>query len=209
MKLQTVLLAFFIFLFSCSNIVYNTYYEGGHDPLFNIKKAKTIGFTPFYWTKSARAAGCDELIEKQMFVYVRNELQKRGFKVVYIPPEFLEEGSDESRTEIYIKENYKDMPDLTLTVQYWQGLGNTVQVPGQSYGSLNWGKYGGRGYYGETQGYEVQTYFLLLSFTLWNDAPKYMNKVWEGTIKKGSPKLDLLEQAPSMTSEIFNRKFDR
>jgi hypothetical protein len=99
------------------------------------------------------------------------------------------------------------MPDLTLTVWAHQGLGNVVQVPGQSGGSVSWGnKYGG-GYYGATEGYNVQTYFLQLQYTLWSGKPQYMEVVWRGILKKGSPKLDLLEQAPSMTTKMFFQKF--
>lgn len=207
MKLQIGFLASFLFIFSCAPVKYFTYYEGGHDPLYNIREVMKIGFTPFCWTDWAKENGCDELVEKQMFVYARDELQKRGYRVVYIPPQFLEE--DSAKRAIYVKANYKNMPDLTLTVTYWQGLGNKVQVPGQSVGTLNWGNSGGGGYYGQTQGYEVQTYFLVLGYTLWSGAPKYMNKAWEGIVKKGSPKLDLFEKAPSMAAQVFYRKFDR
>jgi hypothetical protein len=208
-KISTILLTLLtslLLLYSCSSVKYFTYYEGGHDPLYNIKEAKTIGFAPQYWTNLGKAVGYDELAEKQIFVYARNELQKRGYKVVYIPPEYLEQ--DPATSAIYVKESFKDMPDLTLTVLYYQGLGNKVQVPGQSIGTLNWANKSGSGYYGQTQGYEVQTYFLVLGFTLWSGTPKYTNKAWEGIIKKGSPKLDLFEQAQYMTEDIFHQKFD-
>lgn len=207
MKTKNVLLVVVTFIVSCSPVRYFTYLEGGHDPLFNINESKTIGFCPMSWTEAGKKAGIDELVEKQMYVYARDELQKRGFKVFYISPDNLEQ--DTSNGGIYVKPNYKNMPDLTLTLFYWQGLGNKVQVPGQSLGTINWNNGGGGGYYGQTQGYEVQTYFLILNYALWRSAPKYMNKAWEGVVKKGSPKLDLHDQAPAMATEIFYRKFDR
>ena len=209
MKINIGILIVSTFLISCAPVRYFTYCEGGHDPLFQIDKTKTIGFIPLYWTNAGKSTGLDALVEKQLFVYARDELQKRGYTVVYISPENLEEDSDTSTHLIKFKESYKELPDLTLMTHYWQGLGNKVQVPGQSSGVLNWSNSSGGGYYGQTQGYEVQTYFLVLQYILWSGAPNYLNKAWEGTLKKGSPKLDLFEQAPSMTSEIFERKFDQ
>jgi len=208
MKQRIGLFAFSLFLISCSPIRYNTYYEGGHDPLYDIGKAKTIGFMPTCWTEKAKANGYDELVEKQMFVYARNELQKRGFIVNFIPREYIEQDTYDEKN-FYVKTEYGKMPDLTLMLFYWQGPAEKVQVPGQAIGTINWGKSGGGGYYGGTQGYEVQTYFLVLCYTLWSGSPKYMNKVWEGTIKKGSPKPDLFEQASSMAADIFYKKFDK
>lgn len=208
MRLGFLIIPFAVLL-GCAPVKYFTYYEGGHDPLYNMNKVKTIGFIPFGWTSQAKAAGCDELVEKLMYVYARDELQKRGYEVYYIPPEYLERDPDSSKQAYYVKESYGKMPDLTLTVYYWQGLGNKVHVPGQAVGAVNWGNYGGGGYYGKTQGYDVQTYYLVLDYTLWSGSPKYMNKAWQGTIKKGSPKLDLYEKAPYMASVIFWKKFDQ
>ena len=167
-----------VLIAACSPVKYFAAYEGGHDPSYNIKKAKTIGFTPICWTAKARNLGYDAHIEKQMFAYARDELQNRGYTVYYIPPEFIEE--DTVTNAIYVKDNFKNMPDLTLTIRYWQGPGTTSQP-----------------------------YLLLLGFTLWSGAPKFLNKAWEGTIKKGSPKLDLFDQAQNLTTEIFSKKFDQ
>jgi len=209
MKKMVGLAVLSIMLISCAPIVYNTYYEGGHDPLFNINNARTIGFIPCCWTSAKKNKGYDELVEKQMFVYARDELQKRGFIVTFIPAEYIEQDQINENTFYIKKEYYREMPDLTLMLYYWQGPGNKVQIPGQGVGVINWGNYGGGGYYGQTQGYEVQTYALVLGYTLWSGAPKYMNKVWEGRAIQGSPVLDLFEWAPLMAKEIFARKFDR
>jgi hypothetical protein len=206
MRSISVMLFLGVLTLSCAPVRYLTFYEGGHDPLFDMKGVKTIGFTPFCWTNFT---SCDELTEKQLYVYARDELQKRGYKVFFIPREYLETDPDTSKHAVYVKEDYPDMPDLTLTLHYWQGLGNVVNVPGQSTGYVNWGKSGGSGYYGESQSYNVQTYFLVLSYTLWSGKPKFMNKTWQGVIKKGSPKLDLFDQAQDMAQEIFYQKFDR
>jgi len=193
------------FLLSCSAVRYYTYYEGGFDPFLDFKNIKTIGFTPIYWTSPAKKIGYDELFEKQLFIYAKIELEKRGFKVFYIDPEFLE--YDPVKEGVYIKPDFKEMPDLTLTVIYYQGLGNVVKAPGKTSGILSWGKSLGKGFYEQTQDYEVQTYFQVLIYTLWSGSPEYTNKAWEGVIKKGSPILNLHEQAQDMTYDVFLEKF--
>lgn len=206
MRIFTAITIIVLLLVSCAPVKYYTYYEGGMDPLFDIKSVKTIGFTPFSWTKKAKEGGVDELAEKQLYIYAKEELEKRGYKVFYISPEDLENPSE---FEVNVKPDYKNMPDLTLTAGYFQGLGNVVNVPGQSYGGISWGKKDGSGYYGSSEGYNVQTFMLVLNITLWSGAPKYMNKAWEGTIKKGSPKPDLSDKARQMTADIFLKKFPR
>lgn len=188
-------------LTSCA-VKYYTYREGGHDPLFDIGAVKTIGFTSF-----CPELDCDELTEKQFFVYAKDELQKRGYTVFYIPKQYLEYIETEKGFECHVKANYKDMPDLTLTIGFEQGLGNVVHVPGQSFGYAGWGNSSGSGYYSQTQGYSVQTYYLYLGYVLWSGQPKYMDVVWKGTLTKGSPKMNLQEQAQKMTKEIFRTKF--
>ncbi len=191
-----------LFLLSCSAVRYYTYYEGGFDPFFDFKNVKTIGFTPIYWTSPAKKIGYDKLFEKQLFIYAKIELEKRGFKVFYINPEFLE--YDPVKEGVYVKPDFKEMPDLTLTVIYYQGKGNVVKVPGKASGILNWGKWG---LYEQKQDYEVQTCFQVLVYTLWSGSPEYTNKAWEGVIKKGSPILNLQEQAQDMTYDVFLEKF--
>ena len=188
--------------FSCSPVIYNTVYEGGHDPLFDIKAVKTIGFAPYSWTKKGKELGMDELFEKQLFVYAKNELTARGFNVFYIYPENLIE--NKTNGEVYVRESYANMPDLMLTLGYSQRKSNVVHVPGQAYGSL----YKGIGSYYQTEGYDVQAYSLNLAFTLWSGPPKFMNKVWAGAIAKGSPELNLSDKAQEMTKDVFEKKFD-
>lgn len=113
----------------------------------------------------------------------------------------------EAGVECDVKENYKSMPDLILTIYFNQELGNVVHVPGQSAGYLNWGNNSGSGYYDETQGYDVQTYLLTLGYTLWSGKPEYMDIAWKGILTKGSPKTDLFKQAPKMTNKIFRKVF--
>lgn len=204
MRFFTAITILILLLVSCAPVKYYTYYEGGKDPFFDLKSVKTIGFTPGAWTKKAKELGVDELAEKQLYIYAKEELEKRGYTVFYIFPEDLENPSE---YEINVKPDYKNMPDLTLMVSYFQNLGNVVNVPGQSYGTISWGKKSGSGSYGSTEGYKVQTYMLGLDFQLWSGAPKYINKVWEGTIKKGSPKPDLADKARQMTFDIFLKKF--
>ena len=194
------------FLLSCANVTYHTYYEGGFDPFYDFKNLKTIGFTPFGWTNTAREIGYDELFEKQLYVLAKKELEKKGFEVFYISPEYLEYNT--TTNVLSIKTSYKEMPDLTLTVFYYQGLGNVVEVPGTASGLLKWGKSLGIGSFNQTQSYKVQTYFLALAYTLWSGPPKYINKAWEGVIKKGSPILDLQDQAKRMTVNVFKVKFE-
>jgi hypothetical protein len=196
--------------FSCSPIKYYTYYEGGFDPTYEFKTVKTIGFTSFFWTINAKKYGIDELFEKQLFVYAKNELEKRGYKVFYISPEFLQEDSTAvDSIAVYVKPDFNNMPDLTLTVSYFQGLGNVVKIPGQTYGIINWGKAIGGGSYGKTESQEVQTCFLSICYTLWSGSPKYTNKVWQGIIKKGSPILNIQDEAQNMTNDVFLKKFDK
>ncbi len=203
--MRTFIFIILFFIVSCSSVQYHTIYEGGFDPLFDFEKVKTIGFTPFCWTGWYKDAGCDELFEKQLFIYAKDQLGKRGFEVFYIAPEFLE--ADSAVKAVYVKSGYENMPDLTLTAFSYQGLGNVVEVPGETYGAINWGsKYGG-GYYGETKGYEVQTYTMRIAYTLWSGPHKYMNKAWEGVITKGSPELNLQEQAQAMTYNVFLYKW--
>jgi hypothetical protein len=204
-KAKNILISsLFIILTACAPVKYYTYIEGGHDPSFDIKSTKTIGLVPFCYRYNEQ---CDELTEKQFLAYAQNELQKRGFTVFYIPKEYLEYFETEKGVESYVKADYENMPDLILNVWYHQDLGNVVHVPGQSGGSINWNSDGGKGSYRSTEGYNVQTYFLQLQYTLWSGKPKYMEKIWRGVLKKGSPKLDLLEQAQTMTKEIFHKKF--
>jgi len=172
---RILLLGTFVFFVSCSPVRYFTITEGGHDPLFDIKSVKTIGFTPFCIN-----GRCDELTEKQFFIYARNELQERGYEVYFIPKEYMEYIETENGLEVHVKESYENMPDLTLTVLFDQGLGNVVHVPGQSVGSLNWGNQYGGGYYGETQGYDVQTYFMEWEATIYGQSLG-----WD--FKKGKP----------------------
>ena len=195
-----------LLILSCAPVYYNTFYEGGRDPLFDFSNIKTIGFSPWCWTDNAKSKGMDELAEKRLYVLAKTELEKRGFRVFFISPEFLEE--DDSLNAIYVKQSYENMPDLTLTLYYRQQLGKSVKIPGKSSGMVNWRDKQGRGFYTQREGYEIQTCSLLLVFTLWSGSPKYMNKVWEGACIKGSSKFDLFDQAPEMTKEIFLQKFD-
>ncbi len=202
-KIVTILSIIFT---ACSPIVYQTNYIGGFDPLYDIKKAKTIGFTPFSWTPWSEGIQSDELFEKQLFAYARAELQSRGFIVSYISQENLEYDSDISKKAVYVKSSYNPMPDLVLTVTYDQGKSNVVHVPGQSAGYLGVDNGGGRGMYAQSEGYDVQAYSISLTLTLWSGSPKFMNKVWQGGIAKGRPKMDLYEQAQYLTQEIFEKK---
>lgn len=206
MNRTSIILVLLLFLLlSCyqSPIKYNSHYEGGFDPLFDFSNVKTIGFVPTYWTEFGEKNGIDELFEKQLFVYAKKELEKRGFKVFYIGPEFLE--YDSEKEGVYVREDYKKMPDLILTAFYYQGAGNVVEVPAKASGILT----SRLGLYEQEDSYKVQTYFLVLAYTLWSEPPKYNNKAWEGTLKTGSPTLNIQEQAEDMTYDVFLVKFGR
>lgn len=189
---------------SCAPVKYYTYFDGGFDPTYEMKKITTIGFVPQYWSEAAKGRA-DELMEKRLFGLARTEFENRGFNLKYINPKYL---TQDSTGNISVQ-GLDTLPDLTLTVIYNQGLGNVVNVPGQSFGSANWNKNGGGGYYGSNEGYQVQTFLLSIGFTLWNGKPDYMEKIWFGGTRKGSATPNLEEEMPTMVRDIFWEKFDR
>lgn len=203
--MKKMLFLAFIILVGCAPVKYYTTFDGGFDPTFNLKSAKTIGFTPFYWTEGGKKYNVDPLVEKQFFALAKKELENRGFKVFYISPDNLYQ---DSTGNVSVK-GLDDFPDLTLTTTFGQGLGNVVTVPGASYGGANWSQYGGGGYYISSQSYNVQTYVLFLNYTLWAGKPEYNEIIWSGSIRKGSPKLNLSEEMESMVSDLFRQKFDK
>ena len=202
--MKKMLFLAFIILVGCAPVKYYTTLDGGFDPTFNLKSAKTIGFTSFYWTEGGKKYNVDPLVEKQFFALAKKELENRGFKVFYISPDNLYQ---DSTGNVSVK-GLDDFPDLTLTTAFCQGLGNVVTVPGASYGGANWGQYGGGGYYISSQSYNVQTYVLFSNYTLWAGKPEYKEIVWSGSIRKGSSKLNLSEEMESMVSDLFKQKFD-
>lgn len=203
--MKKLLILTFIILVGCAPIKYYTTFDGGFDPTFNVKSAKTIGLTPCYWTESGKKCNVDPLVEKQFLALAKKELENRGFRVFYIS---LNNLCQDSTGNINVK-GLDEFPDLTLTTNFGQGLGNVVTVPGASYGGANWGQYGGGGFYTSKQSYNVQTYVLFLNYTLWAGKPEYREMVWRGSIIKGSPKLNLSEEMESMVSDLFKQEFDK
>jgi len=201
--LAAVNVAFCLILAGCGPIEYHTFYEGISDPAFDIGQANTVGLTAFYWTKAGQAHRIDELLEKQLLHFCKAELEKRGFRVEYIPRECMKEVGEAVHCEGMAK-----YPDLTLNVGYHvqQGI---VNVPGKSYGSLSLGPYGGQGQYMSHTSYDVTVWTLSVHMVLWTGAPQYIQPVWRGMIVQGSPKPDLMDQAGTMVSNLFKTKFPR
>lgn len=188
-------------LFSCSTGAPRIY-KGGFDPLYNMKTAKTVGFTPFCWVKQFR---CDEILEKRAYVAAKHELEKRGYTVFYIEPQFLISKGN----EVYVKTNYKRMPDLTLTFGV-QSNSFQTKVPDRSYGNANVNAYRGYSNYSSSEGYVVNNNQIALGLTLWSDAPTYMKKAWEGTVITLNPSIkDDAQWVSSQIQSIFVNKFDK
>jgi len=193
-----------IFIFSgCGPVQYHTLYDGVKDPLFEFNNSKTIGLLTTYWTQNSKANEVDELTEKQILAYCKTELEKRGFKVIYIPQDNIREIGD--NIQCYGLDEY---PDLTLSVGYLQRSG-TVNVPAESFGSLSFNNYGGYGMAGGRGSYNVNVWDLAIAIALWAEPPEYTRKVWRGSIVQGSPKPDLNKRASTLVRKLFNREFPK
>lgn len=186
---------------SCSPISYKTLYSGSEDPTFDFKKTKTIGFVPMYWSSRAKELNVTELEEKQMYAYVKKELESRGYIVSYIP---LEKCTTHGDT-INLRSDLAEYPDLTVTMHFTQKAGQ-IEVPAQTGAFLGWGGGSGQGYYGQTGSYSANVWTLYVGIAAWSGKPEYMKQVWIGHVAKGSPMPDLNDKAESMISSLLYRE---
>jgi len=203
--LKPFLLFLSLVLISCSQISYNTYYQGVDDPTFEFRSVKTIGFTPFYWTTSGKNAGVDELTEKQIYAHCKRELETRGYTVTYIPPDKLEEVITANGSEVYCR-NLDQYPDLTFTVAYGY-RDEIVTIEGRRGGYVKWGK--NETYVPPERDRNVKIFNLFIGCVLWTGKPKYMQQVWRGEIYQGSPTPNLIEQSKTMVQGLFREKFPK
>ena len=184
---------------SCSPIKYRTFFDVSKDPTYDFKTPKTIGLVPIFWTVRGKANNIDELKEKQFLLYMKAELEKRGFSAIYIDSDKLEDR--DGKTALKQAGKY---PDLILTCEF-NIQPATVKVPGEAFGRHD----ATGGYYSKTQSYDVQTYELSIACNLWSGAPEYKQKIWYGLITQGSPTPDLSDRAQAMIVNLFKEKFPR
>src|SRR3989339_1152781 len=185
---------------SCSPIKYRTFFDVSQDPTYDFKAPKTIGLAPVFWTVRGQAGNIDELKEKQFLMYIKAELEKRGFSAEYISPDKLTELDG----KVALKPAAK-YPDLILTCEF-SIQPETVKVPGGAFGRHD----ATGGYYSKTQSYEVQTSELSIVVHLWTGSwgdaerpgpaapPENKKKNWDARITQGSPLPDLSDRAQSM-----------
>lgn len=187
-------------LSACSPIKYRTFFDASKDPTYDFKAAKTIGLAPVFWTVQGQASKIDELKEKQFLLYIKAELEQRGFSAEYLDADKLEERN----SKLALKPAAK-YPDLLLTCDF-SIQPEKVNVPGQAFSRYD----ATSGYYSKTQSYEVQTYELSIACYLWTGAaPEYKQKVWFARITQGSPLPDLSDRVQAMIAELFREKFPR
>jgi len=215
-RVADILILLALVCVSCSPINYRTFFDVSKDPTYDFKTHKTIGLAPVFWTVQGKAGNIDELKEKQFLLYMKTELEKRGFSVIYIDSDKLEEydgrvalkqaalsGAMVGSTPEAAHRETK-YPDLILTCDF--GIQpETVKVPGEAFGRHD----ATGGYYSKTQSYEVKTYELSIACHLWSGIPEYKQKVWFARITQGSPLPDLADRAQKMITELFREKFPR
>ena len=183
---------------SCSEVTYRTFYQSQTDPGFVFQRGTSIGLIPFFWTKVGKENKVDELSEKIILNYIKEELEARGAKVIVIPLENLKE-DDRGIVSCINMDKY---PGLTITCFYFERAGQ-VNIPAQTAGFI-------AARYGQviSQGaHSVNVYDLFIGCELWSGPPEYITVVWRASILKGSPVPDLFEQARNMVHDLFLTKF--
>jgi len=194
-----VLIMILLSLNACSPVKYRTLYDTAQDPTYDFKAAKTVGLVPTAWTEQGRAGNIDGLREKQFLLYIKSELEKRGFEVSYIDVDKLEERNN----NVSLKPDVK-LPDLILTCDF--GIKpEIVKIPGEAFGRRD----ATSGYYSNTQSYEVQTYELSIGCHIWSGGPGNRQKIWYARITQGSPAPDISDRAQAMITGLFTEKFPR
>lgn len=183
---------------SSSGLKYRTIYSSQTDPSFVFRKGMTIGLVSDSWTSEAKAAGKDELMEKVVLGYIRQELVRRGAEVHIIPLEHLKEQEDGNITCV----DMDKYPDLTMICAFGE-QNEQVQVPSQTAAYL--GKSGG--VLGSSGAYTATYWGLYVRCALFSGAPEYRQIVWRGEIVKGSSIPGLSEKAKGMVQDLFKKKF--
>ncbi|RDH82694.1 MAG: hypothetical protein DIZ80_10465 [endosymbiont of Galathealinum brachiosum] len=186
-------------------INHKTTYDGITDPLFDLKSTRTIGLVTGYWTEEGKKLGVDGLIEKTLLAYCKTELENRGYIVHFIPLKNLHHIDGGKQINVRDLKNY---PDLILTVAFIESQ-MKVTVPGQAYSGVYLGQYGGSGWSGGHESYDVPYWELGIKPILWTGAPKYNHQVWRGTVYRTRPIKDFNDQAQNMIENLFLSKFPK
>jgi len=176
------------------NVQFKTVLDGTTDPTFNFNPPKRVGFFPSYWTKNGN--GMNTLVEKQIFFYAKQQFEKRGYQIDYIPQEKLRElpnGAivcDSCRYDLVLLLHYSDKQER-------------INFAGGSSGSIGWNQSGGLGSYSSTNPYSVPYYNLFIRFNMYSSG----NEVWWGCITQGTSEPQILDKAENLVGKIFSKKF--
>ena len=199
-RVSIVLLYIFVThsLTGCSLVNYRTLYDGAKDPTFDFETVETIGFMPTYWTTYGKRNGQDELREKEIFGYFKENLERMGYSVSYIDPKNLEELDGDK----IVTTGLSVFPDLTLIIGFSQNH-STIKVPAKSSAFST----GGALFYSSSGAQQVNYYNLRVGASLWANPPEYMKEVCRGIVLQGSPTPNLSEKARGLVEKLLDKKF--
>lgn len=184
------------------------------DPEYSFKDVKTIGLAPYYWTKEGKGQKVDQLIEKAVLGQVKLDLEKRGFKVEYLPKESLYESTSEvdgenvASVSINPKKLGGQLPQLLMIVRYGQELMKNY-VPAQFQGAAAVGTYFGSANTSGHEGYNTLTYDLSVSASLWAGQPQYAKRVWQGSSKINSNTPEFTNRSWALVQDLLAKTFDQ
>ena len=172
---------------------------------FDFSSVSTIGFIPTYWLKSGKIRKMDESAEKQIYGYLKRELELKGYIVSYVKEENIKSIEQHGVAFEIEFEDLGNYPDLVLYANYLQNDSRGF-YPMQSYEGTNWGNGVDSGGKNNRASSRNKTYLEIKCF-LWAGKPDYSQRIWRGEILEISDKPDLNEKAEMMIQRLFSEQF--